>query len=309
MKILITGACGFIGSHLAKACLEKGHDLKALDNLSSGHEDNIKEIRNDIDLTLGDIRDFETLSKSMEGCEAVFHEAALVSVFDSIERPDENHDINISGTFNVLEAALSSKVRRVIFASSAAVYGNDPNLPKKEDMIPSPESPYALAKLNSEYYCKLFSKLYGLETISLRYFNVYGPRQDPSSMYSGVISKFTDCILKNQKPTLFGDGKQSRDFVYVKDIVQANLAALNADKIGQGECINIATGQSQNLIELLQHLSKIKGEPVEAQFEKERPGDIKDSSADISKAKDQLGYEPTYSLESGLREYVESIKI
>jgi UDP-glucose 4-epimerase len=229
MKYLVTGGAGFVGSHIADALIERGHQVVVLDNLSSGHRENLADVIARIEFIEGDIRDPETCLKAAEGCDGIFHEAALVSVPDSINRPRDNHDINITGTLNILEAARKQGVKRVVFASSAAVYGDNPDLPKREDMLPEPKSPYALAKLTGEYYLKVYAECYGLETVALRYFNVFGSRQDPSSMYSGVISIFSERIKKGLPITIYGDGRQTRDFVNVRDVVSANLLAMTTD--------------------------------------------------------------------------------
>ncbi|MEI7851114.1 MAG: NAD-dependent epimerase/dehydratase family protein [Kiritimatiellales bacterium] len=233
MKYLVTGGAGFIGSHITDTLVEQGHDVVVLDDLSSGHKANLSEVWNKIEFIEGDICDAATCLKAAEGCDGIFHEAALVSVPDSINRPRDNHDINITGTLNILEAARQQGVKRVVFASSAAVYGDNPELPKREDMLPEPKSPYALAKLTGEYYLKVYAECFGLETVALRYFNVFGPRQDPSSMYSGVISIFSERIKKGLPITIYGDGEQTRDFVNVADVVSANLLAMTTVKIVQ----------------------------------------------------------------------------
>jgi UDP-glucose 4-epimerase len=238
----------------------------------------------------------------------VFHEAALVSVFESVERPADNHEINITGTLNVLEAARRRGVRRVVVAGSAAVYGNDPAIPKREDMRPQPESPYALAKIAKEHYLSVYAKLYGLETVVLRYFNVYGPRQDPASMYSGVISKFSDVILAGGRPTVFGDGRQSRDFVFVQDVVQANLLALRQPEPARGEVFNVGTGRQTSLLDLLAVLGELTGRSVEPRFEAVRAGDVRHSVADISRARAVLGYAPRYSVREGLSELLAGLQ-
>lgn len=300
MKYFITGGCGFIGSHIAEELANRGESVVIYDNLSSGYEHNIQHIRDNCTFIRGDIREFQHLSEAMKGADYVFHEAALVSVFDSVERPEDNHSINLTGMLNVLLAARENKVRRVVFASSAAVYGNDPVLPKTEDMLPQPESPYALAKITGEYYLRVFSSLYNIETVSLRYFNVFGPRQDPSSMYSGVISKFTDVLKKGESPLIFGDGKQTRDFVYVKDVVQANLLAMHTDKAGKGEVFNVATNNTCSLLELIDIINSILGTDIKPVFREARAGDIRHSYASIDRAKAVLGYSPGYSLKAGL---------
>ena len=301
---LITGGCGFIGSHIAEALCEQGETVRILDNLSSGYRHNVAHLSEGVTVIEGDVRDVETVSAATEGVDYVFHEAALVSVFDSVERPRDNHDINLTGTLNVLEAAKSAGAQRVVLASSAAIYGNAPELPKEETMRPQPESPYGLAKIGKEYYARVFSTLYDLPVISLRYFNVYGPRQDPGSPYSGVISKFVEIITGGGTPTIFGDGTQSRDFVFVKDVVQANLKAMHEEALKGGEVFNVATGDGTSLLELLetvQRIAEVKGDPT---FEAERLGDIKHSRADIGSARRSLGYEPSYSVERGLRELI-----
>lgn len=226
---------------------------------------------------------------------------------DSINRPQDNHDINITGTFYVLEAARQAGVKRVVLASSAAVYGNDPQLPKTELMIPTPESPYALGKLTGEYYAQLFSKLFGLQTVCLRYFNVYGPRQDPSSLYSGVISKFMDCFATSKKVTVYGDGAQTRDFVFIRDVVQANLLAMLSPHVGEGERLNVASGQSVSLLDLLAVLEGLYHCKVNPDFKEARPGDIKFSSASIQLIQEKIDYKPEFDLEKGLKLYRECL--
>ncbi len=302
MKTLITGGCGFIGSHIAEALVNDGEDVVIYDNLSSGYEQNIAGFRDKVEFIRGDVRDQETLKQAMQGITNIFHEAALVSVFESVEKPYDNHDINLTGTLNVLTAAKEAGAKRLVVASSAAIYGNDPTLPKHESMLPQPESPYALAKITKEYYLSVFSKLYGLETVSLRYFNVFGPRQDPSSMYSGVISKFVDVITAGQDPTVFGDGEQTRDFVFVKDIVQANLLAMRAPSAISGSSFNVGTGRRTSLLDLLDALKEITGNDFTVHFKDVRSGDIKHSVSDISAAVNELEYKPKYDITSGLRE-------
>ena len=305
MKTLITGGCGFIGSHIAEALVNDGEDVVIYDNLSSGYEHNIAGFRDKVEFIEGDVRDPEMLKKAMQGITHVFHEAALVSVFESVEKPFDNHDINLTGTLNVLTAAKEAGAKRLVVASSAAIYGNDPALPKQEKMLPQPESPYALAKITKEYYLSVFSKLYGLETVSLRYFNVFGPRQDPSSMYSGVISKFVDVITAGEDPTVFGDGEQTRDFVFVKDIVQANLLAMRAPSSVSGSSFNVGTGQKTSLLDLLDALKSITGKDFTVHFKDVRSGDIKHSVSDISAAIEGLGYQPKYDIKSGLSQLLE----
>jgi len=300
-KTLITGGYGFIGSHIAEALVAEGAEVRVLDNLSSGKPENLTGFGSAIEVIRGDIRDPDIVREAMRDVKHVFHEAALVSVAVSVEQPDENDAINIRGTLNVLQAAREAKVKRVVLATSAAVYGNNPELPKRETMLPEPESPYALGKLAGEYYLKLFSSLYGVETVSLRYFNVFGPRQDCKSMYSGVISRFADDIRQGRAPTIFGDGGQTRDFVFVKDVVQANLLAMGSPSVGKGEIFNVATGRQISLLQLWETLKKITGSGLVPQFREARVGDIRHSLADISKIQRSLGYEPKFTLEEGLR--------
>jgi len=299
---LITGGCGFIGSHLAEALAAEGHAVRVFDNLATGHLENLKGFADSVEFVRGDIREPAALQAAMGGIEYVFHEAALVSVAISVQEPEENEAINIHGTLNVLQAARAAGVKRLVFASSSAIYGNNPELPKREEMIPEPESPYALGKLTGEHYLRLFSRLYGLQTVVLRYFNVFGPRQDARSMYSGVISKFAADLRAGRTPTVYGDGGQTRDFVFVKDIVQANLLAMRCERIGGGEAFNVATNTKYTLLELLATLQKLTGRTGQPHFEPARSGDIRHSFADISKAQRVLGYQPKFSLEAGLRE-------
>jgi nucleoside-diphosphate-sugar epimerase len=299
---LITGGCGFIGSHIAEALVAEGHIVRVFDNLATGYLENLKDFADRVEFVRGDIREPAALQAAMKGIEFVFHEAALVSVAISVKDPEENDAINIRGTLNVLQAARAAGARRLVIASSAAVYGNNPALPKREDMLPEPESPYALGKLAGEHYLHLFSSLYGLQTVVLRYFNVFGPRQDARSMYSGVISKFAADLQAGRTPTIFGDGGQTRDFVFVKDVVQANLLAMRSDKVGRGEAFNVATNTQVTLLDLLATLQKLTGRTGQPRFEPARSGDIRHSFADISKAQRVLGYQPRFSLADGLRE-------
>lgn len=301
-RYLITGGAGFIGSHIAEALVGEGHAVRIFDNLSSGHLHNLDHLAGKVEFVRGDVRDAAAIRAAAQGIDYLFHEAALVSVFESVEKPFDNHEINMTGTLNVLQAARAAGVRRVVFASSAAIYGNDPELPKREGMAPQPASPYAAGKITGEYYLSIFAQLYGVQTVSLRYFNVYGPRQDPKSMYSGVISKFTDDLKAGRTPTIFGDGGQTRDFVFVKDVVQANLRAMHGDNAGAGEAFNVASGRTASLLELLGTISALAGRKIEPQFKEARRGDIRHSAAAIDKARAVLGYEPAFNLASGLLE-------
>ncbi len=298
---LITGGCGFIGSHIAEALLEDAdHQVTLFDNLSSGRLENIARFRDRVTLVEADVRDREALTGVLGGVDFLFHEAAMVSVVDSVDRPRECHDVNITGTLNVLEAAAAAGVKRVVLASSAAIYGNNPTLPKVETIPPAPESPYGLAKITKEYYGGVYSRLYGLPVIALRYFNVYGPRQDPKSPYSGVVSIFVNRLLSGETPTMFGDGEQTRDFVFVMDIVQANLLAMKCQDLRGGEAFNIGTGRQTSLLALLKTLNGLVGTRLEPAFAEARSGDVRHSYADISLATGALGYNPKHSLQEGL---------
>ncbi len=287
--------------------LAAGHRVRVYDNLSSGSLENIAPFRNRVEFIHGDVRNLDDLDCAARGVDCIFHEAALVSVVDSIERPLENNAINVTGTLNVLLAARRAGVRRVLLAASAAAYGNSPELPKEETRNPDPESPYGVAKVAGEYYLRVFAGLYGVETVSLRYFNVYGPRQNPASMYSGVISRFVDAIRKGDPPMVFGDGRQTRDFVFVKDVVRANLLALGEHRIGAGEILNIGTGCETALRDILDALRTVTGRSFEVRFGPPRPGDIRRSVADIRRARSLLGYAPEYDIPRGLAELWASV--
>ena len=299
-KCLVTGGAGFIGSNLVESLVGASVQVKVLDNLSSGVLQNLEQFREYIDFKQGDVRDLGTLREIMSGVEVVFHQAALVSVPQSIEDPIEAAMVNDLGTLNVLESARHSGVRRVVFASSCAVYGDLPQLPKKEEMDTRPLSPYAASKLHGETYAKLYGDLYGLETVCLRYFNVYGPRQDPSSPYSGVISIFMDKAARGETPTIYGDGEQCRDFVYVADVVQANLLAAQRQNISS-VVINVGTGKSVTVNSLWKNIAELAGVHGEPERANSRPGDIRQSVAEISQAHELLDFEPHYSLEEGLK--------
>ena len=292
MKYLVTGGAGFIGSHIVESLIRNGSKVRVLDNLSTGNYENLKNVSAEIEFVEGDIRDSSQCVNAAKDCDGIFHEAALVSVVDSIERPRENHDINITGTMNVLEAARIQGCKRIVFASSAAIYGNNPALPKNETMLPEPLSPYGAAKIAGEHLLQAYAEQYGINCVALRYFNVYGPRQDPNSMYSGVISKFVDCAKNKTTPIIFGDGKQTRDFIYVDDIVQANLKAMTVStKMPFLRC-NIGTEIATSLLDVVEALRHISATLAQPLFEPERPGDIRHSTADITSARDQLGFQP-----------------
>ena len=301
---LVTGGAGFIGSHLVETLVNRGEKVRVLDNLMTGKYENIANFEDRIEFILGDIRDFNVLGKAVDGVDTIFHEAAIPSVPRSVEDPQLNHDSNVNGTFNVLLAARDAGVRRVVYAASSSAYGEIGTGEKKEDQLPSPLSPYAVAKLVGEYYCQVFTRVYGLETVSLRYFNVFGPRQDPSSPYSGVISKFVTTLLNGDRPMIFGDGEQSRDFTYVANVVDANIrAAESADAVG--EVINLGVNQRTTLNQLLSELQKIIGTNIAPQYEPPRAGDIRHSLADISRAEKLLGFKPLIGLEEGLKATVD----
>ena len=308
-SILVTGGAGFIGSNLTEALLRKGHRVRVLDNFSTGKRANLilDETYPSLEIVEGDIRDFALCQKAMKGMEYVFHQAALASVPQSVEDPLTANAVNVEGTLNVLLAAKSEKVRRFIYASSCAVYGDDPILPKREDMVPVPLSPYALQKYIGERYGRLFSQLYGLETVALRYFNIFGPKQDPNSIYSAVIPRFIDALTDERSPIVFGDGEQSRDFVYIDNVVQANLLAMFAKHL-YGEVINIGCGKKTSLNRLLDVLKEILGSKVSAIYQEARKGDIRESLADIQKGKEILNYKPQVGIEAGLKMTVDYFK-
>jgi UDP-glucose 4-epimerase len=305
-NVLVTGGAGFIGSNLTEALLQRGHFVRVLDDFSTGKKENLIFGRKytSPEIIEGDIRDFRTCQKAVKGIEYVFHQAALPSVQRSIEDPETSNAVNVGGTLNILLAAKETGVKRVIYASSSSVYGDTPTLPKHEEMPSNPLSPYALQKYIGEQYCRLFYQLYGLDTISLRYFNIFGPKQDPNSVYSAVIPKFIDALLHGRSPIIFGDGEQSRDFTYIENVVQANLLALSAEHL-QGEAMNIACGKRISLNQLLNVLKEILGSKLSPIYEEPRKGDVKHSLADIRKGKEIINYEPIVGIEIGLKKTVE----
>ena len=299
-KVLVTGGAGFIGSNLADELIKKGAKVVILDNLVTGFRENLEEINGDFEFIEGDLNDDEALKRALQDVEIVFHEAALPSVPRSVENPAETHQACVNGTFNLLLKAKDAGVKRVIYAASSSTYGETLVLPKVETMRPEPLSPYAGAKLMGEYYCQIFSRVYGLEAIALRYFNVFGPRQNPSSMYSGVISRFVDALMGDKTPIIYGDGETSRDFTYIANVVDANIKAAQTSK-GIGEAMNCANGERISLNDLLEVLKKITGKQnVNAMYEPERAGDVKHSQADNSRAVECFGYEKLFGLEEGL---------
>jgi nucleoside-diphosphate-sugar epimerase len=303
---LVTGVAGFIGSTLARAVLAQGGKVVGFDNFSTGKRENLADIQGRVDLHEADLLDLDALHQACRGVDFVFHEAAIPSVPRSVKDPLGNNRANVDGTLNVLVAARDAKVKRVIYAASSSAYGDTPTLPKREDMPPNPISPYATAKLASEYYMTSFYRCYGLETVCLRYFNVFGPRQDPSSPYSGVLAKFITQMLKGDQPTIFGDGKQSRDFTFVENVVDANLLACKAEaKEVAGRVFNVATARRTDLYQTFQILKKLTGYTGDVKYADERAGDVKHSLADISRAEQHLGYKPKVDFEEGLRRTIE----
>jgi UDP-glucose 4-epimerase len=304
MLFLVTGGAGFIGSHITDRLLADGHEVRILDNFSTGKPDNIPQ-SDRVSVIEGDVGDIETVASAMQGVGVVFHEAAIASVPETIANPLASERANYRGTLNILERARRQDVQRVMFASSAAVYGDLPELPKREDMPVKPLSPYAIDKLASEYACRVYTQLYGLETVALRYFNVFGPRQDPSSPYSGVISIFADCVRQGSEPRIYGDGEQTRDFVYVSDVVEANLRAAYSPSAA-GKAINVATGNTITINALLETICRIQQRPCAAQRLEARKGDIRHSCADISRAARELDWTPVVDFETGLRKLLAS---
>jgi len=298
MVTLVTGGAGFIGSHIVDGLLGQGHEVRVFDNLASGNLANISA-RQDIQFIEGDIRNLDALGRAMRGVEVVFHQAAIPSVPQSVASPLLNHEVNITGTFNALLAARDSGVRRLVFASSSSVYGETGAAANREDMAPAPLSPYAAAKLMGEYYCRLFYMHYDLETVALRYFNVFGPRQNPRSEYAAVIPRFIAAVLTGEQPTIYGDGEQTRDFVYVQNVVDGNLAAASS-VTAPGNVYNLACGERISLNQLLEQIGGVTGRDVRAHYEPARTGDIRDSVADVSAARRDLGYKPRVSLAEGL---------
>jgi UDP-N-acetylglucosamine/UDP-N-acetyl-alpha-D-glucosaminouronate 4-epimerase len=299
MRYLVTGGAGFIGSNTVDELVRRSHSVVVLDDLSSGKEDNLAEVRNKITFIKGSITDIEVVRKAMYEAEYVLHLGARTSVPRSVKDPIETNKINIDGTLNVLVAAKELKVKRVVFAASSSAYGETPTLPKVETMQPQPISPYGVTKFVGELYGQTFGRCYGLENVALRYFNIFGPRQDPSSPYSGVLAKFCTAFLEDTPPVVFGDGEQTRDFTYVENAVQANLLACDAPNVS-GKVFNVGVGGRVSLNEVLRELGKITGKTLEAKYEPPREGDIRDSQADISQAREFLGYSPQVSFEEGL---------
>ncbi|HNW58483.1 MAG TPA: SDR family oxidoreductase [bacterium] len=303
---LVTGGAGFIGSHIVETLLQRGETVRVLDNFSTGKRENIKPFLDKIEFFEGDVRSYHIVRDAVDGSDFVLHQAALPSVPRSVKDPITSNEVNVVGTLNILDAARDAKVKRLIYASSSSIYGDLETLPKTEDMLPKPLSPYAVAKLAGEKYCQVFTKIYGLETVSLRYFNVFGPRQDPFSQYSAVIPKFIEMIRNGQQPLVYGDGEQSRDFTYVANVVHANLLACEEGlEELPGEVFNIACGKRITINVLIQYINELLGTQVEVQYAQPRAGDVKHSLANIGKARQFLGYEPKIEFRKGLEKVVQ----
>jgi UDP-glucose 4-epimerase len=305
MRALVTGGGGFIGSHVAERLLRAGHDVRVLDNFSTGRRENLLELAGDLEIVEGDIQSYERAHAAVRDCELVFHQAALPSVPRSVQDPLTSNAVNVIGTLNVLLAARDSGVRRLVFASSSSVYGANPAMPKHEYLPALPISPYAASKLAAEHYCRSFSSVYGIETVALRYFNIFGPRQDPLSQYAAVVPRLITLLLDGRAPTIFGDGSQSRDFTFVENVVDANLLAATAPAADvDGGVFNVACGARHTLNDLFAEIRRLTGADVEPDFAARRPGDVEHSQADISLAREKLGYEPQTGLQEGLRRSV-----
>jgi len=304
--VLITGGGGFIGSHLAERLCRASQPVRVLDNFSTGRRSNLAPFQDAVELVEGDMTSYERVHRAVRGCEIVFAIAALPSVPRSIQDPLTSHAANVTGLLNVLLAARDEGVRRVIFASSSSVYGSNPDLPKHEDARPMPISPYAVAKLAGEGYCRSFGEVYGLHTTAIRYFNVFGPRQDPQSQYAAVIPKFIQALHRGERPVVYGDGEQSRDFTYVDNVIDANLLAMDAD-LPPGRVFNVACGERVTLSKVAAELRELMGTSIEPIYADPRPGDIRHSLADISKAREELGYEPSVGFREGLSRTIGSV--
>lgn len=307
MIYLVTGGAGFIGSHIVRTLLERGDRVRVLDNFATGMRERLLQVRESIDLIEGDIRYLNNVQEAVKGADYVIHLAALPSVARSVRTPIESNDVNVDGTLNVLVAARDAGVRRVVYAASSSAYGNSATLPKVESMPSDPLSPYAVNKLTGELYCRVFSRVYALETVSLRYFNVFGPRQDPASQYSAVIPRFIRALLVGDRPVIYGDGEQSRDFTYVQNAVEATLLACTAREAA-GETINIACGERVTLNELVRMIGRLLGKDAEPIYEPARAGDIRHSHADVDKASRLLKYKPSVGLEEGLQRTIDWLR-
>lgn len=307
MRTLVTGGAGFIGSNLVERLLAEGHDVRVLDNFSTGHRSNVDGFLDSVEVVEGDLRSYERAHNAVDSCEVVFHQGALPSVPRSIQDPITSTEVNALGTLNVLLAARDAGARRVVFASSSSVYGDAPGFPRVETGPTRPLSPYAVAKLAGEGFCRSASQVYGLETVALRYFNVFGRRQDPHSQYSAVIPLFITAMLAGERPTIFGDGEQSRDFTHIDNVLAANLLAVQAEGVS-GQTINVAAGRSFSLNDLVATLNSLIGCSIEPLYAAERVGDVRESLADIAVARSLLGFEPRVGFEDGLRLTIESFE-
>jgi UDP-glucose 4-epimerase len=305
VRVLVTGGAGFIGSNLVEELLDRGHEVKVLDNFSTGRRENLLSWNGDVELIEGELRSYERVSNAVRGCELVFHQGALPSVPRSVQDPITSNEVNVNGTLNVLLASRDAGVKRVIFASSSSIYGDLPGLPRVESMPVGPAAPYAVSKLAAEQYCSVANKVYGLETVALRYFNVFGRRQDPNSHYSAVIPKFITAMLNGKQPTIFGDGEQLRDFTHISNVVAANLAAAEVEAAA-GHVFNIGAGHPRSLNELVATLNRLLGTEIEPVYAERRPGDVRQSWADVSLARAVMGYEATVGFEEGLGITIES---
>jgi nucleoside-diphosphate-sugar epimerase len=305
-KVLVTGGGGFIGSNLVRALIANGDTVRVLDNFSTGNRRNLDGLAAEVEVVEGDLRSYERVHTAVRGVEVVYHQGALGSVPRSVQDPLTSTAVNVEGTLNVLLAARDESVRRVVFASSSSVYGDGGTFPRTETQAPNPISPYAVAKLAAERFCVSFFRVYGLETVALRYFNVFGPHQDPNSQYAAVVPKFIRAIADGQPVLIYGDGEQSRDFTYIANVVAANLLAAKAEGAG-GAVVNVATGGSETVNTLADTIGRLLGRPVEKQFGPERPGDVTQSWADVSAAYEAIGYRPTVAFEDGLRQTIESL--
>jgi UDP-glucose 4-epimerase len=304
LKALVTGGAGFIGSHIATGLVERGDSVRILDNFDTGKRENLAHLGNQVEIIEGSVVDPHAVAKAMRGVEVVFHQAALASVPRSVAEPLDTNAVCVTGTVNVLDAARRAGVRRVVYAGSSSAYGNDSTPSKNEQIVPVPVSPYAAAKLAAECYCRAFTATYGLETVTIRYFNVFGPRQDPNSEYSAVIPIFVSLMLRGKSPLVYGDGMQSRDFTYVSDIVRGNLLAADAEDVA-GQVINVATGKQFTLLDLIASINLVLGTEIAPVFADPRPGDVRESLADISLARKLLGFEPEVSFSDGLARSIE----
>jgi nucleoside-diphosphate-sugar epimerase len=304
MMYLVTGGAGFIGSHIAGELVARGERVRVLDNLSTGSEANLAAFRDGVEFVKGDIRDAGTCAAAMRGVRYVLHQAALRSVPRSVDDPMSTDEVNVHGSLLVLQAAREAGVERLVYASSSSAYGDNPALPKEEEMRPMPRSPYAVSKLTAEYYCRVYTHTYGLSTVSLRYFNVYGPRQDPASQYAAVIPAFIDSLRQNRPATIYGDGEQSRDFTFIQDCVQANLLSCTASNV-DGEVFNVAYGARTSVNQIYQKLSALLQRQIPPKYEAARAGDVRHTLADLTRARTKLGYQPQTDIDRGLKQTVD----